>query len=55
MQKERVKINFLGQDVPNDMHCRTIAVSKVDFVYKQGKKLLQVYVKEFKYIDPENQ
>ena len=32
--KERIKTNFLGQDVPYDMHCNETAVLKIDSVCK---------------------
>ena len=38
------------------MHCKAKAVLKIDSVYKQGKNYhSQVYVKECKYTDAENQ
>ena len=37
--KERVKVNFHGQDVPYNMHCSAAAVLKIDSMYKQDKKL----------------
>ena len=54
--KERIKINFHGQDVPYDMYCNATAVLKIDSIYKQGKNYHpQVYVEECEYIDAENQ
>ena len=54
--KERIKTNFHGQNIPYDMHCNATAVSKIDSVYKQGKKYHpQVYVEECKYTNSENQ
>ena len=54
--KKRIKTNVCGQDVPYNMHCNTMAVLKIDSVYKQGKNYLpQVYVEECKYTDAENQ
>ena len=50
--KDRIKMNFHGQDGPCDMYCNATAVLNVDFVYKQGKNYHpQVYVEECKYID----
>ena len=55
MWKERIKINFHGQDVPYDMYCNATAILNIDSIYKQGKNYhLQVYVEECKYSDPEN-
>ena len=55
MQKECIKTNFHGQDVPCNMHCNA-TVLKIDSVYKQGKNYhLQVYVEQCKYNDAENQ
>ena len=55
MWKERIKINFHGQDVPYDMYCNATAILKIDSIYKQGKNYhLQVYVEECKYSDAEN-
>ena len=54
--KERIKTNFHGQDVPNNMYCNATGVLKIDSVYKQGKNYHpQVYVKECKCTDAENQ
>ena len=54
--KEHIKTNFHGQDVTYDMYCNATAVLKIDSVYKQGKNYHhQVYVKECKYNDAENQ
>ena len=54
--KERMRTNFHGQDVPYNMHCNATAVLKIVSVYKQGKNYHpQVYVKECKYTDAENQ
>ena len=54
--KERIKTNFHGQGVPYDMYCNATAVWKIDSVCKQGKNYYpQVYVKECKYSDAENQ
>ena len=53
---ERIKTNFHGLDVPYDMYCNQTAVLRIDFVYKQSKNYnLQVYVKEYKYIDAVSQ
>ena len=53
--KERIKINFHGQDVPYDMYCYATAVLKIDSVYKQGKNYYpQAYVEQCKYTDAEN-
>ena len=55
-QKEFIKTNVHGQDVPYKMHCNAKAVLKIDSVYKQGKNYhSKVYVKECKYTDAENQ
>ena len=55
MCKERMKINFHGQNVPYDMYCNATAVLKIDSVYKQGKNYYpHVYVEEYKYSDAEN-
>ena len=54
--KERIKTDFHGQDVPYDMYCNATAVLKIDSVYRQGKNYHpQVYVRECKYTDAENQ
>ena len=54
--KERIKINFHGQDVPYSMHCNATAVLKIDSVYKQGKNYHpQVDVEECIYNDAEKQ
>ena len=54
--KERIKINFHDHDVPYDMYCNPTAVLKIDSVYKQGKNYNpQVYIKECKYTNAENQ
>ena len=54
--KERIKTNFLGQDISYNMHCNATAVLKIDSVYEQGKNYHpQVYVEEGKYTDAENQ
>ena len=46
--KEHIKINFHGQDVPQDMYCNV----KI----KQGKNYHpQVYVEDCKYTNAENQ
>ena len=55
MCKERMKINFHGQNVPYNMYCNATAVLKIDSVYKQGKNYYpHVYVEEYKYSDAEN-
>ena len=52
--KDRIKTNFRGQDVPQDMYCNATAVLKINPVYKQGKNYHpQVYVDECKYTDAE--
>ena len=54
--KELTRTNFYGQDVQYNMHCNATAVLNTDSVYKQGKNYHpQVYVKERKYTDAENQ
>ena len=56
MWKERIKTNFLGQDVSYNMHCNATAVWKIDSVYQKGKNCHpQVYVEECKCTDAENQ
>ena len=55
MRKEGIKTNLHGQDYASNMYCNATAVSKIDCVYKQGKKYHpQVYVEECKYTDVEN-
>ena len=52
--KERIKKNFYGQDVLDDIYCNATAVLKIDSVYKQGKNYYpQVNVEECKYTDAE--
>ena len=47
MERTYIKTSFLGQDVPQDMHCNAKAMLKVDSLYKQGKNCHpQVYVEE---------
>ena len=54
--KGRIKTNFHGQDVSNNMHYNATAVLKIDSFYKQGKSYHpQVHVEECKYTDVENQ
>ena len=54
--KERIKINFHGQDIPYNMHCNATSVLEIDSVYKQGKNYHpQVYVEECKYTNAEKQ
>ena len=56
MWKERIKMNFHGHDVPNDMNCNATAVLKIDSVYKQSKNCHpQVYVEECKYTNAGDQ
>ena len=54
--KERLKTNFLGQNVPYNMRCNATAVLKIDSVYTQCKNYHpQVYVEECKYTHAKNQ
>ena len=56
MEKECIKINFHGQDVPCDMYCNATVVLKIDSVYKQSKNYHpQVYVEECKCTNAESQ
>ena len=49
-QKECIKTNFYGKDVPYDIYYNATAVLKVYSVYKQGKNYHpQVYVEKCKY------
>ena len=55
MWKECIKTNFHGQNVPYDIYSNSMAVLKIDSVYKQGKNHHpQVYVEESKYTNAEN-
>ena len=48
--KERIKMNFHGQDVLYVMYYNPIAVLKIDSVYKQSKNYhSQAYVQECRY------
>ena len=54
--KERIKTNFLDQDVLYDMYCNGIAVLKTESVYKISKNYHpKVYVEECKYTDAKYQ
>ena len=54
--KKRINTDFHGQDIQYNVHCNATLVLKIDSIYKQGKNYHpEVYVEEFKYIDPEIQ
>ena len=43
--KERIKINFHGQDISCNRYCNATALSEIDSVYKESKNYHhQVYV-----------
>ena len=42
--KERIKMKFYGQNVPDDMYCNATTVLKIDSVYKQSKKYIMRYM-----------
>ena len=44
MWKERIKINFHGQDVPHDAHCNVTAMLKIYSAYKQSKTTISRYM-----------
>ena len=54
--KKDIKTNFHGQIVLYDTYCNTMAVLKIDSVYKQGKNYhAQTCVQDCKYTDVEKQ
>ena len=49
MQKECIKTDFLGQEVPYDLYRDVAVVIKAGSVYKLGKNdLTQIYFEQYK-------
>ena len=54
--KERIRTNFLRQEVLYDIYYNATAAPRIASTYKQGKKYHpQVNIEEYKYTDVESQ